>query len=194
MKKQKAFLLLFVCILSFLISPAQIKSWNDNAFQTDFSNIIIDYPNSFQHYIGEELIRNPQSVDYSSLLKIRGSEDCVITKYNSSKRNRYSFQAVMATTEDFETAKNKFQAFYNQLNNMPVRFSHNEASRLQGVYESPTEEKKFTSTIFSASQDDASLKNLKVELLMEYVVTEWKVKLLVYEKEREDDERGDVKE
>ena len=193
MKNGSAFLLFLILVVFSLPASAQLKSPQDNAFQADVENVILDYPNSFQHYIGNEIVNNPQSTDYASLLKIRGAEECTITKYPSKKRNRYSYQATMLTTEDFEKAKQIFDTYYNRLNMVNFRFA-SQSYNLAGTYEQPTEEKKFTTTVFSVSPTEEGVKQLKVELSMEYVVIEWKVKLLVYEKEREDDERGDIKE
>ncbi|MES1215139.1 MAG: hypothetical protein ABUT20_06470, partial [Bacteroidota bacterium] len=94
MKKQKHFGISFAFLICFFISNAQLKPAGSSTFQRDVENIIRDYPNNFQHFIGDELIANPQSVDYSSMLKISGSEESLITKYPAKKRNRYSFQAV----------------------------------------------------------------------------------------------------
>lgn len=172
---------------SFFTASAQVKQLTYNAFQTDVEHVIMDYPNSFQHFIGEELVKNPQSTDYSSLLKIRGSEDCRITKYPSERKNFYSFQSVLLTTEEFETAKEKFSNYYRQLSNLSVRLS-NTTLNLKGEYETPDDSKKFTSIVFTTNGEGDFSKRLKVELLLEYVLMEWKVKLLVYEKEREDEE------
>ncbi|MBS1573904.1 MAG: hypothetical protein JST09_01270, partial [Bacteroidetes bacterium] len=76
-------------IISVSSVSAQLKSPHDNAFQADVENVILDYPNSFQHYIGSEIVNNPESTDYSSLLKIRGAQECTITKYPAKKRDRY---------------------------------------------------------------------------------------------------------
>ena len=190
MLKQKHFLISFAFLFAFLIPSAQLKLPINNGFQNDVETILKDYPNSFRQYLGEELVTNPQSTDYTSLLKVSGSEECRITKYPGKKRNRYSFQAVMLTTDDFESAKSSFHNFYIQLNHLAIHMSGSRTFQLQGVYESPSEEKKFTSAIFSGGED---IKQLKVELLMEYVLMEWKIKVLVYEREREDDERGETK-
>jgi hypothetical protein len=192
MIKAIKFLLFSILVIPVSSVSAQLKSPNDNAFQADVENVILDYPNSFQHYIGNEIVNNPQSTDYVSLLKIRGAQECTITKYPAKKRDRYSYQAVMITTDEFETAKNTFDTYYNRLNKISFRFA-NQHYNLAGEYESPTEEKKFTSSLFSVSPAEEGMKRLKLELLMEFVQTEWKVKLMVYEKEREDDERGETK-
>ena len=192
MKKGSALLLFLMLLVLTSSALAQLKSPQDNAFQADVENVILDYPNSFRHYIGNEIVNNPQSTDYSSLLKIRGAQECTITKYPSRKRNRYSYQALMLSTDDFEKAKETFDTYYARLSKVSFRFA-DQSCNLTGVYEEPTEEKKFTSAVFSVSPTSENVKQLKVELLMEYSTTEWKIKLLVYEKEREDDEHGEIK-
>lgn len=65
---------------------------------------------------------------------------------------------------------------------------------LKGIYESPVEEKKFASVLFSFDNADESLKKLRVEVMLEADQMEWKVKVLVYDRDREDDERGEIQE
>ncbi|MEI9810355.1 MAG: hypothetical protein WDO16_22155 [Bacteroidota bacterium] len=93
----------------------------------------------------------------------------------------------MLTTESFEEAKKKFKALYNQLNNLSLK-----SMRLKGIYESPVEEKKFSSVLFSFDPSDESVKKLKVELIIEAEQMDWKVKVLVYDRDRDDNERGEV--
>jgi hypothetical protein len=98
-----------------------------------------------------------------------------------------SWQALMLTTDNFESAKKKFRSLYGELNSMS-----NSSIHLKGLYESPAEEKKFTSVLFSVEPSTELLKNLKVELTMEADGMDWKVRILVYDRTREDDEPGDV--
>jgi len=178
-----------ILLSSFHVSTAQVNALSRNTIRNDVKKIIEDYPNHFQNIIGELLIENPQSSDYSSLLKISGAEECTITKYSATKKEIYSWQALMLATENFDDAKKKFRSLYSQINNLSVTGWH-----LNGVYESPEMEKKFTNVIFSFDPGNEALRNLKVELSIENEVMEWKIKLLVYGRERDDDERGQIKE
>ncbi|HRF16703.1 MAG TPA: hypothetical protein PK977_00995, partial [Chitinophagaceae bacterium] len=84
---------------------------------------------------------------------------------------------------------------FNQLNNLSVRFADNKSLHLKGKFEEPKEEMKFTSVLFSPEPGQEFLKKLKVEITMQAVEPmEWKVKLLIYDREREDEERGAVRE
>lgn len=173
---------------------SQIKLPFNNAIQTDIEKVLKDYPNQFKNIREEEISRHPQSTDYRSAIALIGAEECLVTKYSSKRKEIYSWQAIMTTTDDFEAAKKKFKSLYNQLNNLTVHLSDNQVFHFKGNYESPSEEKKFTSSIFSADPVSPSVKNLKIELTMQYELLEWKIRILVYGKEREDDERGEIKE
>jgi len=188
---------LVLITISAVVSPAiysQLKLPFNNAIQSDIEKVLKDYPNQFKNIRTEELSQNPQSTDYRSAVAITGAEQCSVTKYSARKKEIYSWQAVMLTTDDFEMAKRKFKTLYSELDNLSVNFSNNQVFHFKGSYDSPAEEKKFTSSIFSAEPKNEEMKNLKIELTMEYELLEWKIKILVYGKEREDDERGEIRE
>ena len=170
--KTPAFLTIF--FLLSVVTNAQLKIPASNSIAADVKRIIDDYPNHFDNLIGELIIENPQSADYQCNVKITGAEESIITKY-SGKKNAISWHAALLTTERFSEAKKKFSSIYNQLNNLSVKTTH-----LKGVYESPVEEKKFTSIILSFDSADESLRKLKVEVVLEAEQMEWKVNLLIY--------------
>jgi hypothetical protein len=92
---------------------------------------------------------------------------------------------LILTTESFSEAAKKFRLLYTQLNGLRLG-----SSQLNGVYETPSEEKKFTSALLSFSPVNDGFQKMKVELVLQAEVMEWKVKLLIYDREREDNERG----
>lgn len=170
-------------------SGAQLKlfSGGNNDFVADIKKVIQDHSNHFQNIIGEQIVENPQSTDYQCKLKIEGAEECFITKYSSGAREMYSWQALMLTTENFNEAKRKFRFLFDKFNNLVIV-----SSRLKGTYETPVEEKKFTSVIFTVSPEDEATRKLKVEIVMENEGMDWKVRVLVYDREREDNEKGKI--
>jgi hypothetical protein len=184
----KTLALLTIFFFSLSIAKAQIKFTSANTLTADIKKVIDDYPNHFENLTGELIIQNPQSTDYQCNFKVSGAEESIITRY-SGKRKSVSWYAVMLTTENFDEAKKRFHSLYNQLNNLSIR-----SMRLKGVYESPVEEKKFTGATLSFDPANESLKKLKVEVVMEAEQMEWKVKLLIYDRDREDDERGEIEE
>jgi hypothetical protein len=62
---------------------------------------------------------------------------------------------------------------------------------LEGKYEAPAEEKKFTSVVFIPNTEKTEWAKIRAELLIEFSAPmEWKVKVLVYDRDREDGQEG----
>jgi hypothetical protein len=182
----KSLVIFTISLFSVFESYSQLKVLSPTThIITDVRKVVEDYPNSFANITGELIIQNPQSVDYHCTFKMKDAEECFVTKYHDDKKDIYSWQALMLTTEDFEQAVKQFKSLYGQLNNSSIG-----RAQLQGKYESPAEEKNFTSVLFSFDTDDELMKKLKLELVMENVLLQWKVKIIIYDREREDDEDG----
>ncbi len=184
-------LAIFTIVFFFVFkSYAQLKiSSPSSVVIADVSKVVDDYPNQFANITGDLIIQNPQSADYHCTFKMKDAEECFVTKYHDEKKNIYSWQALMLTTEDFDLAVKKFKSLYGQLSNSSMG-----SAKLKGVYESPMEEKNFTSVLFSFDTDDELMKKLKLELVMENELLQWKVKIIIYDREREDDESGELRE
>lgn len=188
-KTVKTLTILALSLCLFKNVSAQLRLPTINGVANDVKKVIEDYPNGFVNLMGEVVSANTQSTDYQCTLKINGAEESTVTRY-SAKKEICSWQAVMLTTEDFEKAKKEFRSLYNQLNNLSVN-SNGKGFRLKGNYEVPSDAMKFTSVLFSCEPSPDTVQKLKVEVAMQFTAPmEWKVKLLVYDREREDKERG----
>lgn len=185
----KTLAVLTIFFLSFSTANAQLSFNSVNSIAADVKKVIDDYPNHFQNILGELIIQNPQSTDYRCNFKVAGAEECTITKYTGKKNTISSWQAIMLTTENFNEARRKFRLLYSQLNNLQEQSMY-----LKGSFELPLEEKNFTSVVFSFDPPGESLKDLRIELVMEAEVVTWKVKVLIYDRDKDDDEQGEVKE
>ncbi len=148
---------------------------------------------TFERIRGNIINQNPQTVEYASQLKLADAENCIITKYSSGSKPVYSWQALMFTTEDFEAAYKKYKWVFTQLRGMNIHYVKDQYT-LRGTLEEPDESRKFTNSILTPVAPPDPLKKLKIDVAIEFEFPEWKVKLLVYEKERDDDERGDIEE
>lgn len=192
-KPVKPLALLTIISFLFLSSNAQLKLPSVNGIAGDVKKVIEDYPNRFINLMGEVLNQHPQSTDYYCNFKVNGAEEAFVTRY-SAKKDVCSWEALMLTTDDFNKAKQKYRSLFNQLQNLAVKLG-GVAYKLKGEYETPDEAKKFTGVLFSFDQDNEATSKLKIELVMQYVEPmEWKVRLMVYDRNREDDERGAIKE
>ena len=190
-KSVKPLVFITIAALFCNTSGAQLKLPAINGLGNDVKKVIEDYPNRFINLMGEIITENTQSTDYQCNFKVNGAEEAIITRY-SAKKEVCSWQALMLTTDNFEKARQKFKSLYNQLNNLSVSFGA-ASFRLKGKYESPDEKKKFTSMLFFFEPANEAEKKLKIEITIQYFEPmEWKVKVLVYDREREDDERGNT--
>ena len=185
----KTLVLITITSLVCLSAGAQLKLPVVNPVANDVKKVIEDHPNHFANLKGEMITQTPQTTDYACIFNANGAEETTITQY-SSKKEMYSWQALMLTTESFEKAKQKFKSLFSQLNNLAINAS-DQSYKLKGDYEQPDEKKKFASVILSSGPGN----NLKVEIsLQAHEPMEWKVKIIIYDREREDNEKGKTQE
>ena len=193
MKKTVKSLLLIIVICTHVSSSySQPRLPLTNALASDIRKIIRDYPHQFSNLQGNVIEENPQTVSYDCIFKVAGAESSSITKYSASNKKIYSWQALMMTTDDFETAKKKFRALYLQFNQLGVKMEYGETFYLGGKYETPVEEKKFNSVIMMFENPDQNTYKMKLEISMQYELLEWKIRVIIYEHQRDDDEQGDT--
>lgn len=193
MKKTVKTLVLITILSSFSFSVmGQLKLPVANGFTADMKKVIEDYPSRFIHIMGEVKVQHEQTTEYECNLKINGAEEATIIRYSSKRDGVVSWEAVMFTSDDFEDAKKKYKNYFSQLNNLGVTLGKDHF-KLRGVYEIPSEEKKFNSVLFVIEPTAPDMKKVKVELTLQYKAPmDWQVKVLVYDKEREDGEQGRV--
>lgn len=195
MKKTVKTLVLITILSAFSISvQAQLKLPVATGFSADMKKVIEDYPSRFIHLMGEVKAQHEQSTEYQCNLKINGAEEATIIRYSSKRDGVVSWEAVMITTDDFEDAKKKYKNYFSQLNNLGITLGKDHF-KLRGVYEAPSDENKFNSVLFAIEPTAPDMKKVKVELTLQYKAPmDWQVKVLVYDKEREDGEQGRVEE
>ena len=175
--------ILFVFSLSAQVIPIK------NALQTDIVKVISDYPNGYKNIIGEQIIENPQSIEFECLVSVKDAIKCKLIKYSSTVKEIYSWEAVMMKTEDFETASKKFKAIYNSLQHLTVKINGTTAI-FHGDYIKPSEAIRFTTIVLDPGDKTPELEKLKLALILETDMLDWVIKIQVYEKEREDKDKG----
>jgi hypothetical protein len=180
-------ILLFFC----LESRAQLKfPVTNNDLRTNLSKVITDYVDGFASLKGDTISVNSQSIEFATRINFQGSEQNTITQYKS-KNQIYSWQAVLLTSEDFDEASKKYKWLCNQLKVMTVKVQEYSFT-LSGNFDEPDESKKFFTCIFKLTPNAANMPKLKIEASMQFEFPEWKINLIVYEREREDNEQGDI--
>lgn len=186
----KTTLLTFLFFGFFSLSRAYSQPQSVSA---SLSLVIVDYTNQFKQYIGEPLTSNPQTEEFGSEICVAGAEQCTITRYSSKGKPVYSWQARMPVTDDFAKAKKLYKELFQQAQQTVVNLD-GKTFRLTGTYQEPDESLRFHSLILTPDIKDRSLKNLKLEILLEADMLEWGVRIILYEKERQDEERGPIRE
>ncbi len=178
----------FIFILSVFSLSAQVIPIK-NAFQTDIAKVISDYPNGFKNILGDQTIQNPQSIEFACLVTVKDAIKCRLIKYSSKLKDICSWEADMIKTDDFEAASKKFRELYNSLQHLSVDINGSTAV-FKGDYIKPSEAIKFTTVVLDAGDKTPELKSLKLALVLEAEMLEWVIKIQVYEKEREDKDKG----
>jgi hypothetical protein len=151
--------------------------------------VVSDYPNGFKNIIGDEIIENPQSIEFECRVSIKDAIKCRLIKYSSKVKDIYSWEAEMIKTDDFEAASKKFRTIYNSLQHLSVNINGNIVV-FKGDYITPSEAIKFTTVVLDAGDKTPELKKLKLALILETDMLDWVIKIQVYEKERDDKDKG----
>lgn len=185
-------LMVAIAFCLFTTANAQLKlplKGNANSgLRNDLQKVVEAFPHQFQEIRGQVVANNPQTVEYASLVKPDGAQETMIVKYSSEVKPVYSWQSVLLTTEDYEEAAKKYKTVYHQLEGMNVKYVVDKYT-LRGEYEAPDESRGFATSVLAPAHPPAALKKLRVEVSMQYEFPEWKVNIMVFEKEKEDEEQ-----
>ena len=181
------------CLVRSSVAQLKIPGVGNSDVRHALEKVIGDFSKNLSSLKGDVLNTNPQTVEYESLLPFKSAERNIIIQY-SGKNPVYSWQANMFTAEEFEVAEKKYKSLFSQLKGMSLKLNRDYDYSLSGEYDKPSESKKFSSTVFRLLPNASYLPKVKVELSMQYEFPEWKIYLLVYQKEREDGERGKIDE
>jgi hypothetical protein len=154
----------------------------------DIEKVVNDYYGHFFNLKGEIIDETAHTIEYKSKLLPQGALESTITQIKNQK-NIYSWQAIMLSTDEFEKAVEKYKEFYRQLNGSSMAVYGGRQYKLKGDFDTPDETRSFASSILEPDVKEKPLRRLKVEVALNYIFPEWTVKLLVYEKDADEDIR-----
>ncbi|HEX4850368.1 MAG TPA: hypothetical protein VFV08_06155, partial [Puia sp.] len=112
------------------------------------------------------------------------------TKHVVSNNDSYSWSCTAFITKDFNTAKSKYKEIYEQIANTIIKVDGQKPFIISGQYRTPYEERKLTAVLFELLPAVGEMKKLKIELDLQYVVSEWKVTLNVYDSDDHKDDQA----
>jgi hypothetical protein len=151
---------------------------------TDISNalakVLTDYPNNFNHIKGAVIDQDVQTTDYACSVNIPWADSSIITQNGPAKDNVFSWKTVLFTTDDFEKAKAKFHDYYTRVKAASTSAGSNHIT-LHGEYTAPDDSKRFSTILLKPMPETDALKNVVVDLSLQYVLPNWQISVSVYE-------------
>ena len=167
-------------------SPTPPKQ--ESSVKQDVGMVTHDYYNDFSHIIGDTLESYGSTIEFQCKVVPQGATQSTIQEIKGQK-NAYSWQATLFQTDDFKEAVEAYHKLFHQLNGADYPIFTKEKWRFSGDYDTPDESRAFASSILEPVAPTPQLKQLKIEIALNYTMPEWTVKLLVYEKQSDADIR-----
>jgi hypothetical protein len=121
-------------------------------------------------------------------VEVPGAINCVVTQFGTRK-DAYTWKCDLYEGKDFNRAKDKFNEIYSQIHNTIIKVEGEKPVILNGKYEVPGGDKKFTSIFFHLLPAGV-MEKLKVELTLQNTASDWKITLSVYQQEGQGDFAG----
>lgn len=177
----------FAALLCLLFSTNSVQSQlfvqKDGAFLSAIEKVLSALPGQLKPITGELINNNPQSREYESKVLLPNSVSNSIVQYASvdNKKTIAAWHSVVLETDEFSVASKKFKWLYNQIKSGVYKCGGKNL-RLSAAYEAPKEELAFTSLIF---EEAGKRGTERIELSMQYAVTNWIIKLAVYNEDKE---------
>lgn len=172
-------------VIALLFCCASVKAQfklplkTSNEISPVLSKVITDFPNDFIHIKGELLEEQPSIINYGCALTMKGMQPGIITQYGYADEHSYSWKNILLETESFTEAKNKFKQFYTQIKKTESSIEHLEI-KLVADYIEPEEFKTFNTIRFKMETMQELLKDVTVELTLQYEMDQWKITMSVF--------------
>ena len=94
----------------------------------------------------------------------------------------------MMNTDYYDKAVARYKQIYRELNGAKYVMNDGKTYRIKGPYDTP-DNRAFASSILEPDVQEKYLQRLKIEVALNYNMPGWSVKILVYEKESDEDIR-----
>lgn len=184
---------LFILLLSFATSPLVAQNnilalKINNRIKPDIEKVAKNYYTQFDDIKGEKILESTNTIEYESKIIPQGATESIIVQIKGLQ-NVYSWQATMLQTEEYEKAAEKYKQIYSQLNGANFLMDDHKSWKFKGVYDTPDYSRGFASSVLQPDVNEKILQRLKIEVALNYNMPEWTVKILVYEKEADEDIR-----
>jgi hypothetical protein len=155
----------------------------DGSLHAAVEKVLTALPAQLKTVTGAMIADNPQSREYESKVMVPGSISSSVVQYASvdNKKTIAAWHTTLMETDEFATASKKFKWLYSQIKNSSYNCG-GKSIKLTAKYEAPKEEITFTSVVFE-QPDQKGME--RIQLSMNYEVTNWVIRLSVYNEDRE---------
>ena len=179
MKRILLLILLFISITSFSQFRRIGFNLNNNTSNV-LEKVIEDFPNQLNSIRGDKIDEDAQSTIYASKINIDDADSGIIIQTGDKQDNVFSWKEIVFKDDNFAKAKAKFREYFNDIKSTSASTSSNPVT-FQANYQTPDDSKQFNSIIFTAHPTTDELKNVVIDLNMQYVLNGWQISISVYE-------------
>ena len=176
------FFILFIFLHQYLKSQPVIIT--NNTISKPLAQLIQAYPTGFTGLKGEMVDVGTQSKGYGCIIRIPNAEQGIITRFDEGEDSLFTWTDILFIGENFAKAKQEFKKFYTEIK--ATKFlSENKNIGLKAEYTEPDENIGFTSILFLPESSIESLKNVAIDLSLNYTNEQWEISLSIYNKEKD---------
>ncbi len=184
--KQK---LLLLCKSLFLVVSlsAQVKN-PFTSIKPQLEKVIKAYPVQFASIKGTQSQGEPNTIEYTSTIEIKGASESKVIGYPSKTKIHWLWETKLFVTEDMELLKKQYKAYYNDIAGKSL-MSKGTINSLYATtaYNAPSEELRLWTNQFRMNDATGEFSKLVVDLVAEYDKFEWIIYLRVYDKEKDEE-------
>ncbi|GGA89659.1 hypothetical protein GCM10011511_11120 [Puia dinghuensis] len=159
-------------------------------FPAVIDSVLKDFPNNLRNITGQLVLAQGEFENYASVVELPGAESCIITRWHSFDDTTASWQAQMFRSEHFSEASGRYHALFRQLQGCYLKLVDGSKFYLAGDWEPAKEEAPFTTSTLRLRTGDERYKEVKVEVELVFLVTDWAVHINIVSKKRDDEVGG----
>ena len=181
------FLSLALCLL-IQFSQAQLlnKVLPTSPFADSLSKVVENYQQNYLGIQGLALQPDEDRDIFASTIGLPGASSCVIFRFHSKQDTTASWQAVLYEGEDFKDASKAYRAAIKNLKQTKFTVGVRKLS-FAGEVVNPTENLRFTTSIFEPTESTDLYKNFKAEVEMLNSMEGWIVRLNLHSRKPDTD-------
>ncbi|HXB09774.1 MAG TPA: hypothetical protein VNW04_21770 [Puia sp.] len=166
--------------------PVYSQSDSLHSFHAVIDSVLRDFPDNLRHITGDLELAQGEFENYASTVALPGAEHCIITRWHSVEDTTASWQAQMFKGEDFGAASRQYRELFRRLQGCYLKLVDGSVFYLAGDWEPAKEEAAFTTSTLRVQTGDERYREVKVELELVYLVTDWAVQINIVSKKRDD--------